>query len=529
MHTYLRKSNLKTCFESQESVEEEKEVQEDAKPIALLDILDYQSEKPKRILIEGEPGIGKSTLTRKLCQSFSEGQFAKEYKLIVPIDLQNASQETTKEQNRKNRIKLLISALSFSFDISDDDLDNLSKMIDSTSGEGFLFIFDACEKFKKGSFLAQILECKALTKASFIVTSRPNTAKSFSRYYNRSLQVVGFTTEERDAFIQKCHIKEIPAPFCSIFESFGHNPLLLSMLCRITEEGTAGPPPKTVTQLIGYTVGRARNLHLKNVGKGTEEHNFQENCKLLGENQFKYLCSLALKMAEPDAAPVFNPDEGEHFGLLKKGKSAETRDGHDCRPARFLHEILQDFFTALGLRCLSVEEQVEFWREKITVGSGSKGMVLRQVFQFFCGLGGLKENEKLQEEIREQFQPEAKNYRFFLYSPLMGIAVSLAESRDEELCQKMIFENKDVEIVISTQNPIHLEALKFLMCLEKCRNNIKSFTILFLASSTALTKFLKSISNQVKCLNTIVVNLAGMFIIMHTCKIMHVHTFVGYV
>ena len=47
------------------------------------DILDVRGKNNKVILIEGGPGMGKSTLAIKLCKSWADGELLQEYDAVI--------------------------------------------------------------------------------------------------------------------------------------------------------------------------------------------------------------------------------------------------------------------------------------------------------------------------------------------------------------------------------------------------------------------------------------------------------------
>ena len=119
------------------------------------------------VLIEGRPGIGKSTLCWQLCQLWSKGEMLYEWDLMVIVQLRDESTRKAKEFEDLLRY-------------SDDDNTNraIAKDVMKQKGKGLFLLLDGYDELSKEqltelSIIQKILNNRLIREATVVVTSRP--------------------------------------------------------------------------------------------------------------------------------------------------------------------------------------------------------------------------------------------------------------------------------------------------------------------------------------------------------------------
>uniref|UniRef100_A0A1X7US30 NACHT domain-containing protein n=1 Tax=Amphimedon queenslandica TaxID=400682 RepID=A0A1X7US30_AMPQE len=161
------------------------------KEISVEDVLQStDSSLSLRVVIDGPPGIGKTTLCRKLLNMWSNGPLVhQQYDLVLYCPLRNSKIATATTLadlfvHQLNRYK------------------NVPEWFEERDGEGLLIIFDGwdelSEQLRQSSLVASIICKEKLDQCSVIVTSRSYASSSLLRMdtLSRHVQVIGFSEEE---------------------------------------------------------------------------------------------------------------------------------------------------------------------------------------------------------------------------------------------------------------------------------------------------------------------------------------------
>ena len=340
------------------------------------------------VLVEGAPGIGKSTLAWEVCHKWEELESVKQYELVVLVRLR---------EKKAQEARCLGDLLPC------DATTNMKELLAAMGeGEGILIVCDGFDELpreqrQKGSVYIDLLKGRLLAEATIIVTSRPSVSAQLwslcQHNIDRHLEVLGFTREDIKRFAESVFSGDILTGFLSYITGnppiYGmmYIPLNAVIVALIYQDsyGTDIPFPRTMTQLFDALTRGLVRRHLVSTRRVPSEYCMPpsllctEDIRKLPPVVAQQLLQLAKVAYESlcEKRNVFTDlcEDFEHLGTMKKTTSVNVSTGPGCSYS-FLHLTLQEYLTALHIAIVNPSgfKLVEWLKEDSVVVRFLAGM-----------------------------------------------------------------------------------------------------------------------------------------------------------
>ena len=347
------------------------------------------NEKGIRVLIDGAPGVGKTSLARKACKEWANGNLWPEYNLVVYLPLKDSAIASATELWQL-----------FESD-SQETSQGIAKEVARVRGNGVLFILDGWDELsehKDASVIKKIVYKKVLQKCSLVITSRPHASTELVRYQvlDRQFEIVGLTSNQIKKIVAN-HFssKSMSETFLKQMEVSGvmqlcYIPLNLAIVLHVYNQQK--DLPHTLTELYDIfmktTFTRQLGLcHLDSIASLPSDA--AELYKALGKLAFDGLKRNSLIFSEEDLKSM--PTFACHLGLLTAFKCCVSTG--IITKYQFTHLTIQEFLAAEHLATLPDAEQKMFIVEHV---SNEKFLVM---LQFLFGRTSLKDTVKDFKEL----------------------------------------------------------------------------------------------------------------------------------
>ena len=341
-----------------------------------------------KILVEGDAGIGKTTLCTALAEDWANGKLFQQFKLLLLLPLREKA--VSLASSFIELVRLLHS--------SESTCKSIATALEEDEGEGVLIVADGWDELarsqrQESTFLYNILSGKTLPFASVLLTSRHTASALLHRepYYDYFVEICGFNDDNIREYIlsefDDDHVNTVP-----LLEQIESNPLVKSIcsiplncaiichLWRTLKEDL----PNTITNLYTKII---LNIVLRNIQKlstyksilslsnlGALPVCLQQSWWCLCEFAFQTLARDQLVFTEEELAnffPCFSLGENILcFGMLQSTES--ILDVGRGLIFHFPHQTFQEFLAALYFVrqpidtqmqcCISLEISTVFWK-----------------------------------------------------------------------------------------------------------------------------------------------------------------------
>ena len=368
-------------------------------PLAYSDILKAKDGKRtvRKVLVEGDAGIGKTTLCTALSEDWGDKLiFSEEFDILLLLHLRR--KRIASAGSLLDLLRLLHS--------SSEICELVAKYIENQNEGKVLIIADgwdelSAEDRSEGSFLYDLLfgECYSL---SVIVTSRPYVSAPLHkcRCIDRFVEVHGFSKDNIKEFIQ-CELASDVDKGSGLLEQLEGNPLIESVcsvplncaiICHLWPH-FEGALPTTMSELYTKII---LNVILRNIICKKPEY---ENISALShfdalpdslQQPWSLLCEIAFQTLSKDRIVFSYEDlnikfpnlssgsEVFSFGLLQSAESILV-DGHGVS-FHFLHLTFQEYLAALYIVRQPTDKQLQLCQ------SYAGSVRFDMVWRFFFGI-----------------------------------------------------------------------------------------------------------------------------------------------
>ena len=438
------------------------------------------SDQSLTVVVDGPPGIGKTTLCRKLLNLWANGELKhKQYDLVLYCPLRNINIA------QANKLEQLLN-----YNYQCPDVSMVTEWLERSHGKGLLIIFDGWDElsaqFRQSSLPTKIICKQLLHKCSVIVTSRSYASSSLLKLtsVNKHVQVMGFLEEEINTVI-KGTLENNPQIAQELIDELKirndvytlcYIPLICSIVIHVFEVN--GQLPTTLTKLYENFILQAIRRYVANTGHYDPEDIQSLNEKHLPSNiatYFKEMCQFAYEsLKENNPKMTFSSIEIQQH-LKQTGYLGLIRN-YDKDVYQFLHLSIQEFLAAWWIAKYNEKTEEIF---NVHFDDDHFRMCLR----FVAGLTQLKHEKNYQQYFNRELDLQCKR------RPLFGFDVCFRSRfyQNPEIRLEGLFPSDHVSTDDDDDN-------KFIACLQ----------LLYESQNETLCEILsQSINNHSLCLDSV--------------------------
>ena len=360
--------------------------------------------KDSTVLVEGSPGIGKTTFSLKIAYDWANGKIPKgcsfpEFNIVLLLKCRDIDGD-------------IIKAIDEQLLPEDDEVKKELRdyIMDTHNQEQVLIILDGLDELPIGAkhHVDTLLERRMFPFCFLLATSRQEKGIELRQNINFDvlLQIEGFTDKDAFEYIRRHfnllgpeHLSKGERLIKAIHEnSFLHalpnNPLNLLLLCVVFED-YEGELPSRRTELYQIIVRCIlRRFCAKNKLKAPQddealEKEFEQSLLALGELAWKCLLEDRLSFLEGKLAKFeeMYPDLAARISgfVFKEASLKKINPQHEYH---FFHKTFVEYLAARYLASLLLKKEVDIFKEFQLDFHDHVVVKYRQVFLFLSGILG---------------------------------------------------------------------------------------------------------------------------------------------
>ena len=351
---------------------------------------------PKRILVQGQTGIGKSTFVKKLLVDWvgvnkgtgdEQAAVLKNFELVVAVNLKEVS-----------KCKSLRDVITLSNVFAKEDKYMTEGLVDyiTNNQEKVLLIFDGYDEYRCGrdSEIYEIFSGNNLRSCCVLITTRISKADELRGGEDLHAEIIGFSEEDRECFMSRfLNSEEVSNLEDHLYErqleELAKVPLLLLFFCILWRKGQSKSFPKSKTTLYMDIIQFILNhSHSKQTGDKTKKapqyvelKSFKEILCEIGKVALQGLLKDDHLFEYSQLSDSVRCDESVFIGLLQITEYSET--SQPVGMVSFIHKSIQEFLAAWYITYRCIPEGGNLGEIGLKL---EECLALENVFQFVCDL-----------------------------------------------------------------------------------------------------------------------------------------------
>ena len=330
---------------------------------------------PKCILVEGAPGVGKSTFAWKLCHKWGKGKSLQQYQLVVLLRLRDKSVRAATN-------------ISDLFQYHDHRIQQAAvEQIQRTGGKEVLLLFEGYDELPEeirteSSVFLDVITGRELPEATVLITSRPWASeflhRECKRHISQHIEILGFTKDNIQSYLEStipddlsllADLKKYISCYPHV-NSMMYIPLNSAIVVEVYRNSRKEETlvPKTMTELYSSLFRSLLLRHLLDHPVHGKKRRWKvRSFSDLPQDVYQQLCELskiAYEGIRHDQQVIFCdlPEDFETLGLMQCVPELYADEGAAVS-YNFLHLTVQEYLAAFHLSQQPVEKQIEHFRE----------------------------------------------------------------------------------------------------------------------------------------------------------------------